>query len=148
VTCAAFLDRLYDDDARAAQRGKGTIPPDLARHMLDCEACRPAYDVASADELLLTRTLLESPPQIWRAEVLRQIQSATPPRAAWTQRIATVNEVVTWGILAMAASTVLTGQSSTATYVAAFLAGGAAALLPPSLGKQWMGLLSRPFRWV
>ena len=128
------------------QRGQGAIPPDLARHMLDCEACRTAYDFASADELLLTRTLLESPPPLWRAEVLRQI--ARSPRAAWTQRIATVNQVVTWGILAMAASHVLMGQGSTAAYVAAFLTGGAAALLPPSLGKEWMVLLSRPFRWV
>jgi hypothetical protein len=146
MTCAAFLDRLYDDDVRAAQRGRGTIPPDLARHMLDCDACRTAYDFASADELLLTGTLLESPPPIWRAQVLRQM--ATPPRAAWALRIATVNHVVTWGILAMAASTVLTGQGSAAAYVAAFLTGGTAALLPSSLGKQWMGLLSRPFRWV
>ncbi len=73
---------------------------------------------------------------------------ARSPRTAWTHRIATVNEVVTWGILAVAASNVLMGESSTAGYVAAFLTGGAAALLPPSLGKQWMGLLSRPFRWV
>ena len=146
MTCAAFLYRLYDDDARAAQRGRGTIPPDLVRHMLECEACRAAYDFASADELLLTRTLLAAPTQRWRAEVLRQI--ARSPRSAWTQRIATVNEVVTWGILAVAASHVLMGEGSTAAYVAAFLTGGAAALLPPTLGKQWMVLLSRPFRWV
>jgi hypothetical protein len=146
VTCAIFLDRLYDDDARAAERGGGPIPPDMARHMLDCEVCRAAYDVAAADELLLARTLSDSPPQVWRAEVLRQI--ARSPRSAWTQRIATVNEVVAWGVLAVAASHVLMGEGSTAAYVAAFLTGGAAALLPPTLGKQWMVLLSRPFRWV
>jgi predicted anti-sigma-YlaC factor YlaD len=146
VTCDAFLDRLYDDDARAAERGQATVPPDMAAHLLVCEACRSVYDAAGADELLLTRALLDSPPQAWRAEVLRQI--AKSPRAAWTQRIATVNGVVTWGILAMAASTVLSGQSSTAEYVAAFLTGGVAALLPASLGRQWMALLRRPFRWV
>ncbi len=146
MTCAAFLDRLYDDDARAAERGRGTIPADMVRHMLDCEVCRTAFDIASADELLLNRTLLDSPPQVWRAEVLRRI--APSPGVAWTQRIATMNEVVTWGILAMAASNVLMGESSTAGYVAAFLTGGAAALLHPSLGQQWMALLSRPFRWV
>jgi hypothetical protein len=146
VTCAAFLDRLYDDDARAAQRGGRTIPPDIVRHMLECEACRAAFDLASADELLLARTILESPPPLWRAEVLREIARA--PRSAWTQRIARVNEVVTWGILAVAASRVLMGEGSTGAYVAAFLTGGAAALLPPNLGKQWMALLSRPFRWV
>jgi hypothetical protein len=146
VNCAAFLDRLYDDDARAAQRGRGPVPADMARHMLDCEVCRAAYDFASADEALLTRTLLDSPPQVWRAEVLRQI--ARSPRAAWTQRIATVNEVVTWGILAVAASHVLMGEGSTAAYVAAFLTGGTAALLPSSLGKHWMALIRRPFRWV
>ena len=59
-----------------------------------------------------------------------------------------MNEVVTWGILAIAASNVLMGQGSTAAYVAAFLTGGTAALLPSSLGKHWMGLLSRPLRWI
>jgi hypothetical protein len=146
VTCDAFLDRLYDDDARAVERGQGTVPPDMAAHMLACGACRSAFDSAGVDELLLTRALLDSPPPAWRAEILRQI--ARSPRAAWTQRIATVNQVVTWGILAMGASHVLLGEGSSAAFVAAFLTGGLAALLHPSLGRQWMGLLRRPFRWV
>ncbi len=145
MTCEAFLDRLYDDDARAAERGQGTIPPEMAGHMLVCEVCRSAYDSAVADELLLTRALIDSPPPAWRAGVLRQL--ARSPREAWTQRIATMNEFVTWGILAIAASHVLLGEGSTAAFVCAFLTGGAAALLHPSLGKQWM-VLRRSFRWV
>ena len=79
MTCEAFLDRLYDDDARAAERGQGTIPPEMARHMLVCEVCRSAYDSAVADELLLTHALLDSPPPAWRAGILRQTR-ALPAR--------------------------------------------------------------------
>ena len=103
------------------------------------------YHAARADDLLLTRALLDVPSPAWRAEVLRQI--ARVPRTSWSQRIATVNEVVIWGILAVAASQILLGQSSTAAYVAAFWAGGAAALLGPSLAKHWQAL-RRPLLWV
>ena len=103
------------------------------------------YHAARADDLLLTRVLVEVPSPAWRAEVLRQI--ARLPRASWSQRIATVNEGVIWGILAVAASQILLGESSTAAYVAAFWAGGAAALLRPSLAKHWQ-VLRRPLRWV
>ena len=33
MTCEAFLDRLYDDDVRAAQCGRGPVPTDMAGHM-------------------------------------------------------------------------------------------------------------------
>ena len=145
MNCEAFLDRLYDNDARAAGRGLGKIPPDMAAHMLACDTCRAAYHAARADDLLLTRALLDVPSPAWRAEVLRQM--ARSPHASWSQRIATVNEGVIWGILAVAASQVLLGESSTAAYVAAFWAGGAAALLRPSMVKHWQ-VLRRPLRWV
>jgi hypothetical protein len=145
LNCEAFLDRLYDNDARAAGRGLGSIPPDMAAHMLACDICRAAYDAARADDLLLTRALMDVPSPAWRAEVLRQM--ARSPQASWSQRIATVNEVVIWGILAVAASQVLLGQSSPAAYFAAFGAGGAAALLRPSMVKHWQ-VLRRPLRWV
>jgi hypothetical protein len=114
--------------------------------MFVCEVCRAAYDCAVADERLLTSALLDSPPPAWRAEVLRQIARAARP--SWTQRIATVNEVVTWGILGVATSHVLLGEGTAAAYVMAFCAAGTAALLHPRLGEQWMVLLRRPFRWV
>ena len=146
MTCEAFLDRLYDDDARAAERGQGTVPADMAAHLLACGACRSAFDYAIADEALLATAFLDSPSPAWRAEVLRQITRAARP--SWTQRIATVNEAVTWGILGVAASHVLLGEVTTAAYVMAFCTGGAAALLYPSLEEQWMVLTRRPFRWV
>jgi hypothetical protein len=145
LNCEAFLDRLYDNDARMAGRGLGNVPPDMAAHMLACDRCRAAYRAARADDLLLTRALLDVPSPAWRAEVLRQM--ARSPHASWSQRIATVNEVVIWGILAVAGSQVLLGESSTAAYVAAFGAGGAGALLGPSLAKHWQAL-RRPLRWV
>jgi hypothetical protein len=145
LTCQAFFDRLYDDDARAAERGLGTVPPDMAAHMLTCRGCREAYDAARADDLLLTRALLDVPPSAWRAKVLRQM--APRPRAFWSQRIAAMNEVVIWGILAVAASNILLGESSTAAHVAAFWTGGAAAILGPRLAKHWL-VLRRPLRWV
>lgn len=135
MNCEIFLNRLYDSDARAAARGVGKIPPDMAAHMLACDRCRAAYHAARADDRLLTRALLDVPSPAWRAEVLRQL--ARSPRGSWSQRIATVNEVLIWGILAVAASQVLLGESSTAAYVAAFWAGGAAALLRPSMVKHW-----------
>jgi hypothetical protein len=145
MNCDAFLEHLYDSDARAAGRGLGKLPPDMAAHMLVCDKCRAAYLVAGADDLLLTRALLDVPSPAWRADALRQI--ARIPRTSWSQRIAAVNEVVIWGILAVAASQILLGENSTAAYVAAFCAGGAAALLGPSLAKHWQ-TLRRPLRWV
>ena len=145
MNCEAFFDRLYDNDARAAGRKRGKIPPDMASHMLACDRCRAAYDAVRADDLLLTGALVDVPSPAWRAEVLRQI--ARSPRTSWSQRIATVNEVVIWGILAVAASQILLGESSTAAYVAAFWAAGAAALLRPSMTKHWR-VLRRPLRWV
>ena len=62
---------------------------------------------------------------------------------SWSQRIATVNEVVIWGVLAVAASQILLGENSIAATVAAFWAGGAAALLRPSLAKHWQVLRLR-----
>ena len=139
MTCEAFLDRLYDDDARAAQRGQGPVPTDMAGHMSVCEVCRAAFASAVADEALLATALLGSPSPAWRADVLRQIARAARP--SWTQRIATVNEVVTWGILGVATSHVLLGEGTTAAYVMAFCTGGAAALLYPTLRKQRIPLL-------
>jgi hypothetical protein len=145
VNCDAFLDQLYDNDVRAAGRGLGTLPPEMAAHIRVCDTCRAAYDEACADDLLLTRALLDVPSPAWRAEALRQI--ARVPHTFWSQRIATVNNAVIWGILAVAASQILPGEGSTAAYVAAFWAGGAAALLRPSLAKQWQAL-RRPRRWA
>ena len=145
MNCEAFLDRLYDNDARAAGRVLGKIPPDMASHMLACDRCRVAYDAARADDALLTRALVDVPSPAWRAKVLRQI--ARSPRASWSQRIAAVNEIVIWGVLAVAASQVLLGERSTAAHVAAFWAAGAAALLRPKLSKHWR-VLRRPLRWV
>ena len=146
MTCDTFLDRLYDDDTRAAQRGRGPVPADIAGHMLVCEVCQTAFDAAVADEALLSTALLDPPSPAWRAEVLRQITRAARP--SWTRRIATVNEAVTWGILGVAASHVLLGEVTTAAYVMSFCTGGAAALLYPSLEEQWMVLTRRAFRWV
>ena len=134
MNCEVFLDRLYDNDARAAGRGVGRVPPDMAAHMLACDTCRAAYHSACADDLLLTRALLDVPPPAWRAEVLREV--ARSPHGFWSQRIATANEILIWGILAVAASQVL-GESSIPAYVAAFWAGGAAALLRPRMVKHW-----------
>jgi hypothetical protein len=113
--------------------------------MLACERCRAEYRAAHADDLLLRRALLDVPSPAWRAEALRQM--ARSPRASWSQRIATVNRCVIWGVLAVAASQLLLGGHSTAAYLAAFWAGGAAALLRPSLEKHWR-LIRRPLRWV
>jgi hypothetical protein len=145
LNCETFLDRLYDDDARAAGRGLGEMPPDMAAHMLACDRCRAEYRAAHADDLLLTRALLDVPSPAWRAEALRQI--ARSPHASWSRRIAAVNEGVIGGILAVAASQILLGENSTAAYVAAFGAGGAAALLRSSMAKHWQ-LLRRPLRPV
>lgn len=134
MNCEGFLDRLYDDDVRAAGRGLCALPADLGAHMLACASCSAAYDAACADDLLLTRALVDMPSSAWRAEALRQV--AGSPRAAWSQRIATVNEAVIWGILAVAASQII-GGSSTSAYVAAFGAAGAAALLLPTLTTHW-----------
>jgi hypothetical protein len=146
MTCEAFLDRLYDEDSRATQRGRGPVPTDMAGHMLICEGCRATFDSAVADEALLATALLDPPSLAWRAGVLRQIARAARP--SWTQRIATVNEVVAWGILGVATSHVMLGEVTTAAYVMAFWTGGAAALLHGSLAKQWAILIRRPFRWV
>jgi len=135
MTCQAFLDRLYDEDARAAARGAAPVPADMGAHMHGCAECRTAYDAARADEQLLVHALLDSPPLDWGADVARRI--ARPRRSPWTYGIATANELVTWGILAIAASQVLIGERSVAANVTAFLSGGAAALLSSSLGKRW-----------
>jgi hypothetical protein len=113
--------------------------------MLTCDRCRAAHDAARADDLLLARALLDVPSPAWRAEVLRQM--ARSPHTSWSQRIATVNEGVIWGVLAVAAAQVLLGESSTVAYFAAFWAGGAAALPRPSMVKHWQ-VLRRPLRWV
>jgi hypothetical protein len=145
LNCETFLDRLYDDDARMAGRGLGEIPRDMAAHMLVCDPCLAAYHAARADDRLLTRALIDVPAPAWRAEVLRQMSRS--PRAFWAQRIATVNEIVIGGILAVATSQILLGDSSPPAYIAAFWAGGTAVLLRPRLVKHWQ-LLRRPLRWV
>jgi hypothetical protein len=146
VNCDDFVDRLYDDDARSAQRGTGTVPADMSAHLLVCDACRTAYELACEDERLLPTLLVESPPPAWQAAVLRQM--APVPRVDWTRRIATVNEAMTWGILALAASHALLGGSSMAAHAAAFWTGGAAALMRPHLVKHWLVFVRRPLRWV
>jgi len=142
LNCEAFLDRLYDDDVRAAGRGLVALPPDLRAHMLACPGCAAAYHAACADDLLLTRALVDVPSPVWCTEALRQIGDSR--RAPWSQRLATVNEAVIWGILAVAASQIL-GGSSTSAFVAAFGAGGTAALLLPSLTNHWQAV-RRPLR--
>jgi hypothetical protein len=138
LTCETFLDRLYDDDARAAGRGLGDTPQDMTEHLLGCDRCRAAYHQADADDLLLTRALIDVPSPEWHAKALQQISRS--PRMPWSQRIAAMNEAAIWGILAVAASQVLLGESSTSASIAAFSAGATAAVLRPNLSKHWLML--------
>ena len=145
MNCETFLDRLYDDDARTAARGLGEVPPDMAAHLLACDTCRAAYHAARADDLLLTRALVDVPSPAWRTTALQEISRS--PRASWSQRITAVYEIVIGGILAVAASQILLGEGSTAASIAAFSAGGAAVLLRANLPTPWP-VLRRPLRWV
>ena len=145
MNCQAFIGRLYDDDARAAGRGRGGIPADMTDHMRTCDSCRAEYHAASADDLLLARALRDAPAPAWRAEVLRRISRSR--RASWSLRIATANEALIWGILAIAASQVLPGERSMAAYVAAFCAGGTAAFVFPALATHWR-VVRRPLSGV
>ena len=81
--------------------------------MLVCDKCRAAYHAARADDLLLTRALLDALSGVASGGIATD---ARVPRTSWSQRIATVNEVVIWGILAVAASQILLGESSTAAH--------------------------------
>ena len=44
---------------RAAQRGQGPVPTDMAEHMFVCDVCRAVFDYAVADEALLATALLD-----------------------------------------------------------------------------------------
>jgi hypothetical protein len=144
VKCHDFLDRLYDDDVRRALR-EGSVPSDLSPHMLECQGCQAAYQAAATDERLLTRALREMPPPHWHATVLRDLSRRTPVlKKPW---IATINEAVAWGVLAIAASHVLLNDHSAVGQIVAFGTGSAAALLRPTRTKPGH-LLRRSLRWV
>jgi len=145
VTCNHFLDRLYDDPVRAAFRGESAVPPDMASHMLDCRSCQAAYHAAADDDRLLTRALRDVPSPAWHGAVLKRLPRRSPVlRRPW---IATINESLAWGVLAIAASNVLLNEHSAIGYVVAFSTGSAAALLRPTRTKPVL-LLRRSLRWV
>ncbi len=117
----------------------------MAAHMLDCRSCQAVYTAAADDERLLTRALREDPSPAWHGAVLKRLpRHSGVLRRPW---IATINESVAWGVLAIAASTVLLNEHSAFGYVVAFSTGSAAALLRPTQTKPVL-LLRRSLRWV
>lgn len=145
MTCDDFLDRLYDDDVRGAVRGGRAVPADMTAHMLGCQSCQAAYNAAATDDRRLTRALLEVPSPAWHARVLVRLSHRRPVLPIpW---IATINEAVAWGVLAIAASHVLLNEHSVVGHIVAFWTGGAAAVLRPTRTKAAL-LLRRSLKWI
>ena len=116
----------------------------MSAHLRECQSCQAAYKAAATDERLLTRALREVPPPNWHATVLRDLSRTPVLRKPW---IATINEAVAWGVLAIAAYHVLLNDHSVVGQIVAFGTGSAAALLRPTRTKP-VHLLRRSLRWV
>jgi hypothetical protein len=136
VTCAAFQDRLYEEDCRAALR-EGTAPPaDLEHHMALCGPCREAFAAAAADIAILPGRLRATPPPHLRALLLRDAEVALSvpdrPLIDWRQA---VSWAAVGGALAAAAAAVLLevtfiGQLGVFVLAASMTASARAVLIP------------------
>lgn len=136
MTCAAFRDRLYDQDSRAAWQAGTAVPRDLDRHMGGCGACARAFAEAAADLATLPHGLRVSPPPHLRARLLRDAEVALtlpdPPALDWRQA---ASWAAAGGALAAAAATVLAAaplfwQVGVFVLAASMIAGARVVLTP------------------
>lgn len=136
MSCAAFQDRLYDEDCRAALR-EGTAPPgDLKHHMALCGPCREGFAAAAADIVILPGRLRATPPPHLRALLLRDAEVALSvpdrPLLEWRQA---VSWAAVGGALAAAAAAVVLevtfiGQVGVFVLAASITAGGRVVVTP------------------
>jgi hypothetical protein len=94
--CDAFLDRLYDEDARRALQSDETPPEDLASHLASCRSCLALWRDSRSDLLVLPGSLGEPPPAPLVVRVTRTMNetlpTAPPPLIDWLP-------VALWGIV-------------------------------------------------
>jgi hypothetical protein len=83
LTCAAFADRLYDEDCRRAMAG-GSVPTDMAEHASTCSDCRRSWNEARAD-LEELPALLETPAPLALQRRLRLGLADADRRRAWPE---------------------------------------------------------------
>jgi hypothetical protein len=79
LTCAAFLDRLYDADA-----------PDLVQHRAACADCAREWRDMEQDRLVLPRVLAEPAPAAVERHLRRRLAAFTPgsPLISWSDGLA------------------------------------------------------------
>jgi hypothetical protein len=62
LSCPQFLERLYDEDCRAALAGAHTLPEDVATHRRQCAGCQEEWELAAADAHALPLALADVVP--------------------------------------------------------------------------------------
>jgi len=83
MTCEEVLNRLDDEDCRAALLARGAAPADLAHHLASCEDCRAAWAAASEEACRFAGLLIAPLPPRARGMLLRAFP---PPRPlAWAR---------------------------------------------------------------
>ena len=129
VTCEAFLDRLHDDDARAAQRGQGPSRPTWPS---TCSSVKCAGRTLTTRQR--TKRYGDGPSRLAVSSLACGGPATDHSRGSSVVDATDRNRErgCHLGILGVAASHVLLGEVTTAAYVMAFCTGGAAALLYPS----------------
>jgi hypothetical protein len=116
LTCAAFADRLYDEDCRQALAGRAPIPADLGVHRDGCASCRGAWEEAARDLAALPPLLLEPAPSAVVAGLRHAVAKGGEPSPAldWTAAI-------TWAAIGASIGAVL--PALTAGHLSAWVAG-------------------------
>ena len=110
LSCAQFLDRLYDDDCRAALGGVTLLPEDVAAHRRECTACRGEWEAAAADLGMLPGALLEPPP----AGLAVRLQNGLVPSMKKTApaKVFDPAQALAWAALGAAAAMVVASMPS------------------------------------
>jgi len=103
LTCAQFVDRLYDEDCRGALKAEVPLPDELQEHHDSCAACAQEWALAAQDLSTFPALLLESAPLTLEHRIRARVRGGVrpPPVLDWTQGMtwAAVGAAVAFSVL-------------------------------------------------
>lgn len=112
LTCAAFQERIYDEDCRDAG---SALPADVAAHADACPYCARTLDDLRQDAARIPAWLAVDPPAHLRVRALHAAEVVVPPRGAVLDLVETLSYAAAGGVagaLALSALPIALGAAA------------------------------------
>ncbi len=135
LSCATFLDRIYDEDCRRAMEAGVSAPPDIGEHAAACAGCGRAWKQASEDVRLLPGLLTWPAPEALERRLRVRLAEPRPSseQLGWLRRTALWSAV--GAAAALAAARTLPPELAGVGHPVLALAGASMAFVAGATGE-------------